>query len=121
MFSRISFFRVPLGLVFLYGVYLLFVLFASIYFLYTSYGLFVGRRRVNRFLLVISSLSAVLWIFPAILSFGNASTYLTAPNMPPDMKAHWVDYLWTGVFFAAIGIMNITSILCIIYHLRKSR
>lgn len=70
-------------------------------------------------LLVISSLSVVLWVFPAILSFGNAITYLTNPNMPPDMKAHWVNYLWSGIFFSSIGIMNIVSILYLIYRLRR--
>ena len=118
VFSRIGFFRVPPGLVFLYGVYHLFVFFASIYFLYTSYGLLRGRS-VKKSLLVNLSLSAILWVLPAILSFGNAITYLTNPNIPSDIKARWVHFLWTGVFFSAIGIMDIASILCIIYHLTR--
>ena len=119
--SRISFFRAPPGLIFLYEVYLLFFFLTSLYFLYTSYRLFRGQRPVKKSLLVISSLSVILWILPAILSFGNAITYLTNPNMPPDMKARWLDYLWSGVFFSAIGIMNIASILYVIYHLRRPR
>jgi len=121
VFHKASFYRAPPALIFLYEVYLLSVLFASLYFFYVSYGLLRGRRQVNRFLLVTSSFSAVLWTFPAILSLGNASTYLTAPNMPPDIKASWVEYLGTGVFFSAVGIMNVASILNIVYHLKKRR
>ncbi|MCW4026277.1 MAG: hypothetical protein NWE76_02180, partial [Candidatus Bathyarchaeota archaeon] len=121
VFHKASFYRAPPALIFLYEVYLLSVLFASLYFFYVSYGLLRGRRQVNKFLLVTSSFSAVLWFLPAILSLGNASTYLTAPNMPPDIKASWVEYLGTGVFFSAIGIMNIASILNIVYHLKKRR
>ena len=121
VFHKASFYRAPPALIFLYEVYLLSVLFASLYFFYVSYGLLRGRRQVNRFLLVTTSFSAVLWILPAILSFGNAGTYLTAPNMPPDINARWVEYLVTGVFFSAIGIMNIASILNILYHLKRRK
>ncbi len=121
VFSRIVFFRAPPGLVFLYEVYLIFVFVASLYFLYTSLLLFSDRRPVKKSDLVNSSLSTILWILPAILSFGNANTYLTNPNIPTDIKAQWVQYLWTGIFFTAIGIMNMASILYIIYYLTKRR
>lgn len=117
VFSRISFFRAPPGLIFLYEVYLLFVFFVSLYFLYTSYSLFRGQRSVTKSLLVGSSLSGVMWVLPAILSFGSAITYLTNPNIPPDTRAQWVNRLSTGLFFAAIGTMNIVSILRIVHHL----
>lgn len=119
VFSKMTFYRAPPGIIFLYELYLLFVLFASLYFLYTSYRLFKGQRSVGRSLLVTSSLSAILWILPAMTSFGNASTYLTNPNMPPETRAQWVRYLWTGVYFSAIGTMNIASILYTIHHLRR--
>ena len=120
-FSRISFFRAPPALIFFYQVYLLFFLFASLYFLYMSYGLLRGQRPVKKSMLIISSLSAILWIPPAILSFGNAITYLTNPNIPPDTRAQWVHHLWTGVFFGAVGILNTASIHCVIYHLTRGR
>ena len=119
VFSKIGFFRAPPGLIFLYEVYLLFVLFASLYFLYTSYGLFRGQRSVKKSMLIISSLSTILWVFPAIFSFGNALTYLTDPNIPPDIGAQWVHFLWTGVFFSAIGLMNIASIVYKAYCLTR--
>jgi len=120
VFNKISFFRAPPGLVFLYEVYLIFVFIASLYFFYMSLRLFWGRRPVKKSDLVISSLSAILWIPPAITSFGNASTYLTNPNIPPEIKAQWVHYLWSGAFFVAIGIINIASILYVIYN-RKNQ
>lgn len=119
VFSKMIFFRAPPGIIFLCEVYLLFALFASLYFLYTSYRLFRRQRSVGKSLLVTLSLSAMLWILPAILSFGNANTYLTNPNIPPETKAQWVHYLMTGVYFSAIGTMNIASILYTIYHLRR--
>ena len=121
VFSKMTFFRAPPGIILLYGVYLLFVLFASLYFLYTSYRLFKGQRPVGKSLLITSCLSAILWILPAILSFGNANTYLTNPNITPETRAQWVRYLWTGIFFSAIGTMNVATILYTIYHLRKPR
>jgi len=114
VFSRIAFFRVPLALVLLYGVYLLLVFVVVLYLLYASYGLFSGKRQVRKFDLFISCFSAVLWVLPAILSFGNAATYLTDPSIPPDLKAQWTRHLLIGVFFVAIGVMNIASILYII-------
>jgi len=76
-------------------------------------------RAVKKSMLIISSLSTILWIFPAILSFGNALTYLTDPNIPPDIAAQWVHFLWTGVFFSAIGLMNIASIVYKAYCLTR--
>ena len=121
VFSKMTFYRAPPAIILLYEVYLLFVLFASLRFLYTSYRLFKGQRPVGKSLLVTSCLSAILWVLPAILSFGNATTYLTNPNIPPEIRAQWVHYLWTGVFFSAIGTMNIASILYAIYHLTRPR
>ena len=114
VFSGISFFRVPPALVLLYGVYLLLVFVVVLYSLYASYGLFSGKRQVRKFDLFISCFSAVLWVLPAILSFGNAATYLTDPSIPPDLKAQWTRHLLIGVFFTAIGVMNTASILYIL-------
>jgi len=113
VFSRIGFFRAPPGLVFLYEIYLLSVFFASLYFFYMFYSLHSGKRSVKKSDLAISSLSMFLWILPAITSFGNASSYLTNPNIPPEIKAQWFHYLLSGIFFIAVGIMNILSLLYI--------
>lgn len=117
---RISFFRVPPGLALLYEAYLAFAFFASFYFLYASFGLLSGKRQVKKADFIYSSLSLALWIPPAILSFGNAATYLKDPDIPLDLKAMWIHYLWTGVFFVFIGVMNMASILYIVYD-RKRR
>ena len=86
--SGIGFFRAPPGLVLLYNVYLLLVFIASLYFLYLSYSFLRGQRPLKKSNLINSALSAILWILPAIFSFGTANTYRIDPHIPLDIKAH---------------------------------
>ena len=56
-----------------------------------------------------SAFSFLLWIFPALTSFGNANSYFT--TAPMSLRPYAYQYLMLGILFTIIGAINISSMI----------
>jgi len=81
----------------------------GIFFISRAFILLIGGKRLLSDYYV-SVFSVFLWVFPALISFGNARTYFMAA--PLSLRPYAYSYLTTGMLFAIIGLINILSLIC---------
>lgn len=109
MINRLEFYRAPPLLETLaYGFFL--VMFGvGAFFVARAIFLSTGSKGLLTSDLYVSAFSFLLWIFPALVSFGNASSYFA--TAPESLRPYAYHYLMMGVLFSIIGAINISSMI----------
>jgi len=115
--SPLTFFRAPPPLELMVRIFILLMFVAGILFVHRAYSLLTGRSRNRGF--VPSICSVPLWSIPALFALGNASTYITSPSIPVELRPYGFYYLTVGVMFVVIGIINLSSLFYLFMRLRK--
>ena len=122
LINPLEFYRAPPGLESMAYAFLLVMFIAGVFFISRAYTLLKGWVRLSLTDLYASVFSLPLWFFPALISLGNARTYLTEPYIPEQLRSYGFYYLQIGVMFLAVGLINISSIIyLILLRLRKYR
>ncbi len=116
--NRLEVYRAPPALETLAYAFFLAMLGAGIFFISRAFILLIGRTRLHLSDYGVSLCSFFLWGFPALISFGNAHSYLT--TAPSSLRPYAYSNLVTGMFFALIGVINILSWMYMgLSHLNK--
>ena len=108
----LEFYRAPPLLDVLAKIFMLSMFAAGIFYISRAPSIIRGFFKSRTPDIIASVLPIPLWLSPALLSIGNANTYLTWPYVPAELRATGFYYAQLAVFFIAIGIFNILS-LCL--------
>jgi len=114
-------YRTPPGIMFFAYVWLGLMFLSGLFYVSRVTGLLRGWFRSRIPDVIASVLSIPLWSFPALLSLGNANTYLTSPYIPAELRPWGFYYLQIGLFFVVIGFFNLLSLSLSAYLLRTTR
>jgi len=117
----LEFYRAPPLLDVLARIFMLSMFAAGIFYISRAPSIIRGFFKSRTPDIIASVLSIPLWLFPALLSIGNANTYLTSPYVPAELRTTGFYYVQVALFFVAIGIFNILSLYLSVYLSRIRR
>jgi hypothetical protein len=116
--NRLEFYRAPPLITPLAYAFFLAMLGVGVFFISRAFFLLIGgKRSLSDY--YVSIFSFFLWVFPALISFGNARTYFA--TAPLSLRPYAYSYLATGILFAIIGVINILSLICMSAETREDQ
>src|SRR3972149_6490066 len=82
----LEFYRAPPILELLAKIFMSLMFVAGVFYISRAPGIINGLFKSRSPDVAASVLSIPLWFFPALISLGNAATYLTSPYMPAELR-----------------------------------
>jgi len=116
----LEFYRAPPLLEVLATIFISLMFVAGIFYISRAPGIIKGIFRSRSLDITASALFLPLWLFPALVSLGNANTYLTSPSIPAVLRPFGWFYAQLALLFIMIGVFNILSLYLSIYLLRTT-
>jgi len=116
----LEFFRAPPLLEVLATIFISLMFVAGIFYISRALGIIKDIFKFRSLDITVSALSVPLWLFPALVSIGNANTYLTSPYIPAELRPFGWYYAKMALLFIMIGVFNMLSLYLSIFLLRAT-
>ncbi|HKZ93604.1 MAG TPA: hypothetical protein VJ249_03350 [Candidatus Bathyarchaeia archaeon] len=114
----LEFYRAPPILELLAKIFMSLMFVAGVFYISRAPGIINGLFKSRSPDVAASVLSIPLWFFPALISLGNAATYLTSPYMPAELRPVGFYYVQSAFLFIVTGVFNVLGLYLSISLLR---